>query len=148
MTGWSAALGGIVLVVAVVALPALAIADNCGSITDCWRTAAAAAAAAAGAGALAATAAGSGKDDDCEAERSWVERCQAWRETLRQQLDGWAAQVQSLRMEAYALNPASAGPGRRRHAGNARDVDVPDRPAHAALVDARCGSGRRHHGRQ
>jgi len=77
MTGWSAALGGIVLVVAVVALPALAIADNCGSIGDCWGTAAAAAAAAAGAGALAATAAGSGKDDDCEADRGWAFRCKS-----------------------------------------------------------------------
>ena len=49
---WALALG--IILAIFLALPALALADNCGSLTDCWNAAGAAAAAAAGAGAAAA----------------------------------------------------------------------------------------------
>jgi hypothetical protein len=52
------ALAVIVAFAALLLFPAVALADNCSSPGDCWRTGAAAAAAAAGAGAAAGAAAG------------------------------------------------------------------------------------------
>ena len=47
---------------AVMFWPAIALADNCGSLHDCWGTAGAAGAAAAGAGAVGAASAAGGDD--------------------------------------------------------------------------------------
>lgn len=50
MLGWAVLLAAVLLLL----VPSVAWADNCGSLYDCWGTAAAAGAAAAGAGAVAA----------------------------------------------------------------------------------------------
>ena len=108
-------------------LPAVALADNCGSLSDCWGTAGAAAGAAAGAGAVGGMAggAGTGTDEDeeapppeeeepdpCAGERSGVQRAESMVDMynsqiqiLSKQLDGMKGPADQLIAELQALAP-------------------------------------------
>lgn len=90
-----------VFVVAILLSPAIALADNCGSLYDCWGSAGAAAGAAAGAGAAAAGAAGllGGKreeEDPCAGERRALLEAEGFADMVQNQINAYKKQIQGL----------------------------------------------------